>query len=100
MLQLYKENPISISMINNQKLVNVQFCNVEMKLKYCQFKLFYNYLTNKSKKLSSDTTHVDLLLVRDNLNVTITLEHFLQLCHGVQIVMFNKFGLKSNKYQT
>ena len=100
MLQLYKENPISISMINSRKIVNVEFCNVKMKLKFCQFKLFHNYLTNKSIKLSSDTNHVDLLLVRDNLNVTITLDHFLQLCHGVESVMFDKFGLKSYKYQT
>ena len=100
MLQLYKQNPISISMVNRQKMVNVEFCNVKMKLKFCQFKLFHNYLTNKSGKLCSDTTHVDLLLVRDNLNVTITLDHFLQLCHGVETVMSDKFGYKSNKYQT
>ena len=100
MLQLYKQNPISISMGSSQKMVNVKFCNVKMKLKFCQFKLFHNYLINKSGKLSSDTTHVDLLLVRDNLNVTIALNHFLQLCHGVESVMLDKFGYKSNKYQT
>ena len=100
MLQVYKENPISISMINSHKMVNVEFCNVKMKLKFCQFKLFHNYLKNKSRKLSSDTNHVDLLLVRDNLNVTITLDHFLQLCHGVESVMLDKFGLNSHKYQT
>jgi len=100
MLQLYRENPILISMVSSQKMVNVEFCNIKMKLKFCQFNLFHNYLTNKSRKLSSDTNHVDLLLVRDNLNVTITLDHILQLCHGVECVMFNKFGLKSHKYQT
>ena len=47
MLQLYKEKPVTISMLSSSKMVNVEFCNVSMKLKFCQFKLFHNYLLNQ-----------------------------------------------------
>ena len=43
---------------------------------------------------------INLLLVRDNLNVTISLDDFIQLTHGVESVMFEKFDYKPNKYQT
>ena len=100
MLQLYKENPVTISMLNKKRMVNVEFCNISMNLKFCQFKLFHNYLMNKMRDISGDTKEIDLLLVRDNLNVTIGLDDFIQLTHGVESVMFQKFGYKPNKYQT
>ena len=31
--------------------INIKFCNVQMKLKMCQFKLFNNYLINKEKAI-------------------------------------------------
>mgnify|MGYP000326038502 CR=1 FL=1 len=94
MLHLYKEKSISIFTIENSIRIRVQFCNVKMKMKPCQFKHFHNYLTNLSKKIDGCTDSVDLLLVRDNLNITISLNHFLQLCSAVQTVMSKKFGLK------
>ena len=100
MLQLYKENPVTISMLNKKRMVNVEFCNISMNLKFCQFKLFHNYLMNKMRDISKDTKEINLLLVRDNLNVTIGLDDFIQLTHGVESVMFQKFGYKPNKYQT
>ncbi len=100
MLQLYKENPVTISMLNKKRMVNVEFCNISMNLKFCQFKLFHNYLMNKMRDISSDTKEINLLLVRDNLNVTIYLDDFIQLTHGVESVMLQKFGHKPKKYQT
>tara|TARA_Y100001936_G_scaffold112375_1_gene110423 strand:+ start:250 stop:552 length:303 start_codon:yes stop_codon:yes gene_type:complete len=100
MLQLYKENPVTISMLNKKRMVNVEFCNISMNLKFCQFKLFHNYLMNKMRDISSDTKEINLLLVRDNLNVTIDLDDFIQLTHGVESVMLQKFGHKPKKYQT
>jgi len=99
-LQLYKENPITISMLSKKRMVNVEFCNISMNLKFCQFKLFHNYLMNKMRDISSDTKEINLLLVRDNLNVTIGLDDFIQLTHGVESVMLQKFGYKPKKYQT
>ena len=93
MLHLYNESFVTISIGDKEKLVNVNFCNIKMKLRFCQFKLFHNYLMSKIEKIQLETTHVDLLLVKDNLNVTIELSHFLQLCHGVQSVMAERFGL-------
>ena len=100
MLQLYKENPVTISMLNKKRMVNVEFCNISMNLKFCQFKLFHNYLMSKMRDISSDTKEINLLLVRDNLNVTIDLDDFIQLTHGVESVMLQKFGHKPKKYQT
>ena len=100
MLQLYKENPVTISMLNKKRMVNVEFCNISMNLKFCQFKLFHNYLINKMRDISSETKEINLLLVRDNLNVTIDLDDFIQLTHGVESVMLQKFGHKPKKYQT
>ena len=95
MLHLYNEKPISIFTIESDVKIRVQFCNVKMKMKPCQFKHFHKYLTNLSKKIDGSTSSVDLLLVRDNLNITISLNHFLQLCSAVQTVMSKKLGLKS-----
>ena len=100
MLELYKENPVTISMFNKKRMVNVEFCNISMNLKFCQFKLFHNYLMNKMRDISSDTKQINLLLVRDNLNVTIGLDDFIQLTHGVESVMLQKFSYRTNKYQT
>lgn len=97
MLQLYKEKPITISMMNRKRMVNVEFCNVSMNLKFCQFKLFHNYLMNKLREVNSETTEMNLLLVRDNLNVSISLDDFIQLTHGVESVMLQEFGYKPNK---
>ena len=55
---------------------------------------------NKTRDISSDTKEINLLLVRDNLNVTIGLDDFIQLTHGVDLVMLQKFGYKPKKYQT
>ena len=95
MLHLYDEKPISIFMIDSDIRIRVQFCNVKMKMKPCQFRHFYEYLINLSKGLDGTTDSVDLLLVRDNLNITISLNHFLQLCTAVRTVMAKKFGLEA-----
>ena len=100
MLQLYKVNPVTISMFNKKRMVNVEFCNISMNLKFCQFKLFHNYLMNKMRDISSGTKEINLLLVRDNLNVTISLDAFIQLTHGVESVMLQAFDHRTNKYQT
>tara|TARA_B000000475_G_C15845196_1_gene385659 strand:+ start:389 stop:691 length:303 start_codon:yes stop_codon:yes gene_type:complete len=100
MLQLYKEKPVTISMMNRKRMVNVEFCNVSMNLKFCQFKLFHNYLMNKLREVNGETKEMNLLLVRDNLNISISLNDFIQLTHGVESVMLQKFGYKSNKYMT
>jgi len=100
MLQLYKEKPVTISMMNRKQMVNVEFCNVSMNLKFCQFKLFHNYLMNKLREVNGETKKINLLLVRDNLNVSISLDDFIQLTHGVESVMLQKFAYKPNKYIT
>ena len=100
MLQLYKEKPVTISMMNRKQMVNVEFCNVSMNLKFCQFKLFHNYLMNKLREFNGETKKINLLLVRDNLNVSISLDDFIQLTHGVESVMLQKFAYKPNKYIT
>ena len=87
-------------MLSKKRMVNVEFCNISMNLKFCQFKLFHNYLMNKMRDISSETKEINLLLVRDNLNVTIDLDDFIQLTHGVESVMLQKFGHKPKKYQT
>ena len=61
MLQLYKEKPVTISMMNRRRMVNVEFCNVSMNLKFCQFKLFHNYLMNKLRGVNSETKDMNLL---------------------------------------
>ena len=100
MLQLYNEKPVLISMKKNKSVFNVEFCNIKMKLKMCQFKLFHNYLMNTSENLTSDTHKVDLLLVRDNLNVTVSIDDFLELWNGVQSVMATEFGFTRYRHQT
>ena len=92
MLPLYNEKPISIFMINNRHRIKIKFCSVTMELKMCQFFHFSNYLYMKSKKINADTNQVELLLVRENLTINISLNHFLQLLHGVQIVVSKMNG--------
>ena len=57
MLRLYDEKPIMIFTIDDDVKIGVDFCNIKMKMKPCQFRLFHNYLFSISKKLdeSSDT---------------------------------------------
>ena len=90
MVQLYNQTPIAIFLTNNDNLIRVNFCNVKMKMKPCQFRFFNNYLSQLSKQINEHTDSVELLLVKDNLKITISLNHFLQLCNGVQIVMKKK----------
>ena len=66
-----------------------------MQLKMCQFKLFDNYLINISKTISADTTRVELLLVKNNLTVKVSLNNFLQLMHGVRSVVQKEFNIKN-----
>ena len=95
MLQLYDEKPISIFMLEKNRRIRVQFCNVKMKMKPCQFRLFHNYLSKLSESINENTDFVELLLVKDNLNISLSLSHFLQLNNAVKTVMVNKFGDKS-----
>ena len=57
-------------------------------------------MMNKLRNINSGTKKINLLLVRDNLDVTISLDDFIQLTHGVESVMFERFDYKPNKYQT
>ena len=79
-------------MKDNDTRIGVDFCNVKMKMKACQFKLFHNYLFNISKKIYGATDRVELVLVKDSLRVTISLPHFFQLFNAVGSVMNKKFG--------
>lgn len=94
MLSLYNEKPISIS-INSKNKIKVEFCNIKMNLNPCQFRIFHNYLSGVSKNLNGSKSQVELLLVREELRVIISLSEFLQLCNAVQSVMAEKFGLRS-----
>lgn len=95
MLNLYKKKPVLIYMHEGCAKINIKFCNVQMKLKLCQFKLFNNYLLNKSRKITESTTQVELLLVQNNLTVTVSLNNFLQLMHGVSSVVNKENNLKN-----
>ena len=95
MLRLYDEKPISIFLRENDRRISVEFCNIKLKMKSCQFQLFHRYLGGVSQKINEDTDSVELLLVKDSLNVTISLHHFFQLNNAVKIVMSNKFGKDS-----
>ena len=52
MFQLYNKKNISILWVNKKNKISVNFCNIDMKLKNCQFRLFYYYLNGKSKEIS------------------------------------------------
>ena len=92
MLFLYDEKPVSIFMSGDDTRISVDFCNIKMKMKPCQFRLFHNYLFNTSKKLIENTNTVDLVLVTNSLKVTISTPHFFHLFSAVEIVMNKKFG--------
>lgn len=92
MLRLYDEKPILIFMKDDDTRIGVDFCNIKMRMKPCQFRLFHNYLFNISKKLIATTDKVELVLVKDSLRVTISLPHFFQLFNAVGSVMNKKFG--------
>tara|TARA_Y100001970_G_scaffold43916_1_gene54833 strand:+ start:841 stop:1197 length:357 start_codon:yes stop_codon:yes gene_type:complete len=94
MLRLYDQKPISIFTLDDDIRIGVEFCNVKMKMKPCQFRLFHNYLFNISKKLNEKTDGVELLLVKDSLKVSISIDHFFQLFNAVSCVMNKKFGKK------
>ena len=91
MLQLYDQKPISIFLNDDDQKIRVQFCNIKMKMKMCQFRHFNQYLLRLSSEIEQDTDVVDLLLVRDSLNISISLNHFFQLSHAVALVMAKKF---------
>lgn len=95
---LYDQKPVSIFTTSTDTKIGVEFCNVKMKMKPCQFRHFHYYLDNLSKKLDDKTESIDLLLVKDSLNIQISLNHFLLLCQAVQSVMQKKFKNK-NFYQ-
>ena len=95
MLNVYNQRPVSIFMHEGCGKLVIKFCNIKMQLKVCQFKLFNNYLTNISKTLNSNTSQVELLLVKNNLTVTVSLSNFLQLMHGVRSVVQKKYNLKN-----
>ncbi|MBH10517.1 MAG: hypothetical protein CMG74_09260 [Candidatus Marinimicrobia bacterium] len=97
MLLLYNAQPISIYLVNRENRIGINFCNVKMKMTPCQFQLFHNYLTNISQSLKESQEKVQLLLVKNNLSITISLNHFLQLLDGVQLVMSERFGKKLYK---
>ena len=78
-------------MNDNDQKIRVQFCNIKMKMKMCQFKHFNQYLVRLSKQINDGTDVVDLLLVKDSLNISISLNHFFQLSHAVALVMAEKF---------
>lgn len=99
MLQLYNKKNVSISLVNQKSKISVNFSNITMKMKNCQFRLLYYYLNGKSKEINEDTKYVELLLVKDNLKVKLTLRHFFYLYNGVEIVMEKRFkhNILSNK---
>ena len=91
MIQLYEETPISIFMSDQSGRITLEFCNITMKMKPCQFIRFNNYLDVLEKKIQTNTNFVTLRLVLDDLTVKISLNDFLQLNHGVQTVISKTF---------
>ena len=68
-----------------------------MKLKNCQFRLFYYYLNCKSKEINGKIKNVELQLVKENLKVEVSLNDFFHLLNGVEMVMKERFGYNHNK---
>ena len=91
MIQLYEETPISIFKSDHSSRITLEFCNITMKMKPCQFIRFNNYLDVLEKKIQTNTNFVTLRLVLDDLTVKISLNDFLQLNHGVQTVISKTF---------
>tara|TARA_B100000700_G_C14331120_1_gene528246 strand:+ start:210 stop:509 length:300 start_codon:yes stop_codon:yes gene_type:complete len=94
MLTLYDEKPILIFKRQDDKKIRVEFCNIKMKLKPCQFHQFYNYLFNINRTLDTNSENIELIVVKENLKVIISLNDFLQLSEAMRLVMIEKFGLR------
>ena len=92
MLFLYNQKPISIFMNEDEHKIRVEFCNIKMKMKPCQFRLFHRYLEGVSEKIDENTETVELFLVKDSLNVILSLNHYFQLNNAVKTAMSKKFG--------
>jgi hypothetical protein len=97
MFQLYNKKNISILWVNKKNKISVNFCNIDMKLKNCQFRLFYYYLNAKSKEINGKIKNVELQLVKENLKVKVSLNDFFYLLNGVEMVMKERFGYNHNK---
>ena len=97
MFQLYNKKNISILWVNKKNKISVNFCNIEMKLNNCQFRLFYYYLNGKSKEINGEAKDVELQLVKENLKVKISLNKFFHLLNGVELVMKERFRYNHNK---
>ena len=97
MFQLYNKKNISILWGNKKNKISVNFCNIDMKLKNCQFRLFYYYLNCKSKEINGKIKNVELQLVKENLKVKVSLNDFFYLLNGVEMVMKERFGYNHNK---
>jgi hypothetical protein len=97
MFQLYNKKNISILWGNKKNKISVNFCNIDMKLKNCQFRLFYYYLNCKSKEINGKIKNVELQLVKENLKVEVSLNDFFHLLNGVEMVMKERFGYNHNK---
>ena len=97
MFQLYNKKNISILWVNKKNKISVNFCNIDMKLKNCQFRLFYYYLNSKSKEINGKIKNVELQLVKENLKVKVSLNDFFYLLNGVEMVMKERFGYNHNK---
>lgn len=97
MFQLYNKKNISILWGNKKNKISVNFCNIDMKLKNCQFRLFYYYLNCKSKEINGKIKNVELQLVKENLKVKVSLNDFFHLLNGVEMVMKERFGYNHNK---
>ena len=97
MFQLYNKKNISILWGNKKNKISVNFCNIDMKLKNCQFRLFYYYLNCKSKEINGKIKNVELQLVKENLKVKVSLNDFFYLLNGVEMVMKEQFGYNHNK---
>jgi hypothetical protein len=96
MLQLYNKKNVSISLVNQRSKISVNFSNITMKMKNCQFRLLYYYLNRKSKEIDDQTRNVELLLVKYNLKVKLSLRDFFYLYNGVETVMEKRFGHNTN----
>lgn len=96
MLQLYNKKNVSISLINQTNRISVNFSNITMKMKNCQFRLLFYYLNGKTKEINEKTKDVELLLVKDNLKVKLSLRDFFYLYNGVETVMEKRFGHSTN----
>tara|TARA_Y100001936_G_C15588506_1_gene415714 strand:+ start:241 stop:540 length:300 start_codon:yes stop_codon:yes gene_type:complete len=94
MLQLYNVEPISISFLESDRKIMIEFCNVKMNMNPCQFKLFNRYLTRLQRGIDAKTEFVEMQMVKDSLKVKIALEDFLKLVNGVETALINKFGYK------